>query len=66
MEICISTEGVVLKKYYFDNELVCMTEELMEVLDDACIDLESEKTAGIRHHINEIQRLLKPQNLRFS
>lgn len=62
MEIFQSAEGIMLKKYYPENELSEMVENLMEAVEDMCVDLGPEKTGDIRRHIREIQMLLKPQN----
>ena len=56
MEIFVSAEGIMLKKYHTENELLNMT----EALEDMCVDLGPEKTGNIRSHIREIQILLKP------
>ena len=57
MEIFTSDEGIVLKKYYPENELEGMTKNLMEAVEDMCVD--PKKTGDIRRHIREIQNLLK-------
>lgn len=62
MEIFMSAEGVMLKKYYPENELLDMAENLMEAVEEMCVDLEPEKTDDIQRHIREIQMLLKSQN----
>lgn len=62
IELFISDEGVVLKKYYPENELFEMAQILMEYVEDICVDLGPEKTGDIRRHIREIQNLLKPEN----
>lgn len=62
MEIFQSAKGIMLKKYYPENELSDMAENLMEAVEDMCVDLGPEKTGDIRRHIREIQMLLKPQN----
>lgn len=59
MEIFTSDEGIVLKKYYPENELEGMTKNLMKAVEDMCVDLGSKKTGDIRRHIREIQNLLK-------
>lgn len=59
MEIFTSDEGIVLKKYYPENELEGMTKNLMEAVEDMCVDLGTKKTGDIRWHIREIQNLLK-------
>lgn len=59
MEIFITAEGVLLKKYYPKNELSDMANVLMEYVEDMCVDLGPEKTGDIRRHIREIQNLLK-------
>ena len=60
MEIFVSAEGIMLKKYHTENELLNMTENLKEALEDMCVDVGPEKTGNIRSHIREIQILLKP------
>lgn len=60
MEIFVSAEGIMLKKYHTEKELLNMTENLKEALEDMCVDLGPEKTGNIRSHIREIQILLKP------
>lgn len=62
MEIYVSADGVILKKYYPGNELSSMAANLQEAVEDMCVDLGPEKTGDIRRHIREIQRLLNPQN----
>lgn len=62
MEIFVTTEGVLLKKYYTESELSDIVQNLSDAVDDACIDLGAEMTGNIRRHIREIQMLLKPQN----
>ena len=59
MEIFTSDEGIVLKKYYPENEFEGMTKNLMEAVEDMCVDLGPKKTGDIRRHIREIQNLLK-------
>lgn len=59
MEIFTSDEGIVLKKYYPENELEGRTKNLMEAVEDMCVDLGPKKTGDIRRHIREIQNLLK-------
>lgn len=39
-----------------------MTKNLMEAVEDMCVDLGPEKTGDIRRHIRDIQRLLKQDN----
>lgn len=62
MEIFTSNGGIVLKKYYPENELDDMTKNLMEAVEDMCVDLGPEKTGDIRRHIREIQKLLKTED----
>ena len=62
MEIFQSAEGIMLKKYYPENELSDMAKNLMEAVDDMCVDLGPEKTGDIRRHIRKIQMLLKSQD----
>lgn len=62
IEIFTSAEGIVLKKYYPENELEGMTKKLMEAVEDMCVSLGPKKTGDIRRHIREIQNLLKQGN----
>ncbi|WP_395546856.1 AbrB/MazE/SpoVT family DNA-binding domain-containing protein [Lacrimispora sp. HJ1] len=62
MEIFVTTDGVLLKKYYPESELYDVVRNLSDAVDDACVDLGEEMTVNIRKHIREIQMLLKPQN----
>lgn len=62
MEIFASAEGIMLKKYYPEKELSDMAANLMETVEDMCVDLGPEKIGDIRRHIREIQMLLKPLN----
>ena len=61
MEIHYSKEGIFIKKYYPESELSEMIENLMEALEDMCVDLGQEKIEDIRRHILEIQEILKDQ-----
>ena len=61
MEIFMSKDEITLKKYYPEEELGGMAKNLMEAVEDMCVDLGPEKTGDIRRHIREIQMLLKPQ-----
>lgn len=62
MELFVSDEGVMLKKYYPENELSEMVQSLMESVEDMRVTLGSEKTGDIRRHIREIQNLLNQGN----
>lgn len=62
MKIFVSSDGITLKRYYPEGELEDMTKNLMEAVEDMCINLGPEKTGGIRRHIREIQNLLKQKN----
>lgn len=62
MEIFMSAEGIMLKKYYPENELADMAANLMEAVEEMCVELGPEKTGDIRRRIHEIQSLLKPVN----
>ena len=59
MELFISDEGLMLKKYLPENELLEMTKVLMEFVEDGCVDLGAKKTGDIRRHIREITKILK-------
>lgn len=62
MEIYVSADGVILKKYCPVNELSSMAANLQEAVEDMRVDLGPEKTGDIRRHIREIQNLLKQGN----
>lgn len=62
MEIFMSKDEITLKKYYPENDLNSMAENLMESVEDMRVHLGPEKTGGIRQHIREIQNLLKQGN----
>lgn len=54
--------AIVFKRYDNENELSNMVGNLMETVEDMCVDLGPEKTGNIRRHIREIQKLLKQNN----
>lgn len=62
MEISVSAEGIMLKKYNPENELSDMAKYLMEAVEDMCVDLGPEKTGEIRRHIRDIQKILNSSN----
>lgn len=62
MEIFTTAEGIVIKKYYPELGLSDILKNLNEFLDDACIDLGTQKTDDIRAHIRKIQMILTDKN----
>lgn len=58
MEIFTTAEGIVIKKYYPELGLSDIFKNLDEFLDDACIDLGTQKTDDIRAYIRKIQMIL--------
>lgn len=64
VEIFTSAQGIVIKKYCPEIELLEMTQNLMAAVDDIYIDLGPEKTGDIRRHIQKIQMLLKQKSKR--
>lgn len=62
MEIFTTAEGIVIKKYYPELGLSDIFKNLDEFLDDACIDLGTQKTDDIRAHIRKIQMILADKN----
>lgn len=62
MELFVSAEGILLKKYYPENKLSSMAANLQEAVEEMCVGLGPEKTGDIRRHIREIQMLLNKQN----
>lgn len=60
MQILLSGDDVILKKYYPENVLLNLTKNLMEAAEETYNNLEPEKIEGIRKHVHEIQHLLEP------
>lgn len=61
MEISVFSGGILLKKYYPENELSCMTKNLMEAVEDST-DMEPGRVMKIKDHLLEIQYLLGRKN----
>lgn len=59
LELFTEKGAIVFKRYDNENELSNMVGNLMETVEDMCVDLGPEKTGNIRRHIREIQMLLK-------
>ena len=59
MEIFVTDEGVLLKKYYHEQCLLDVLNTVNEEVEEICEDLGPEKTGDIRRHIREIQLILK-------
>lgn len=62
MEMFISEQEIVLKKYYPENKLLDMSNGFIEAVEDMSIDLGPETTRYVRQHVREIQKLLKPKD----
>lgn len=62
LELFTEKGSLIYKKYVVENELGDMVGNLMEAVEDMCVDLGPEKTGDIRRHIREIQNLLKQGN----
>lgn len=62
LELFTEKGALIYKKYDVENELRNMVGNLMEAVEDMCIDLGPEKTGYIRRHIREIQKLLQLEN----
>lgn len=62
LELFIEKDALIYKKYVVENELADIAENLMEAVDDMCVDLGPKKTGDIRRHIREIQNILKQEN----
>lgn len=58
MEIITSNDGIMLKKYYFENSLSDRVNDLIENVDDMCVDLGPEKAMDIKRYLQNVQDLL--------
>nr|DAE53206.1 MAG TPA: stage V sporulation protein T [Caudoviricetes sp.] len=61
LELFTENGTLIYKKYVAENELGGMVSNLMEAVEDMCVDLGPEKTGGIRRHIRDIQNILKQE-----
>jgi len=52
-------DGIYIKKYFPEKNLLARVESLDDAVDDICIDLGAERTADIRRHIRELKLLLQ-------
>ena len=59
IEIFATDDGVVLKRYRTNDELMISVNALSEAVDGTVDDLDYEKVREIRNHIREIRGLLK-------
>lgn len=59
MEIIPTQEGILLKKYYSETNLLDLLSTIDEEVKDICQDLGPVKTGDIRKLIRDIQQLLK-------
>lgn len=62
LELFTEKGSLIYKRYDVENELGNMARNLMEAVEDMCVDLGPEKTGDIRRHIWEILKLLKQEN----
>lgn len=59
MEIFVTEEGVLLKKYYPQEGLLELMSAIAKEVEELSADLGPEKTGDIRRHIRDIQMALK-------
>ena len=59
MEIYMTEEGILLKKYYPHAGLSDLISAAAEEVEELSADLGPEKTGNIRRHIRDIQKVLK-------
>lgn len=59
MEILVTEEGVLLKKYYPQTVLLDLLSTIAKEVEELSADLGPEKTGDIRRHIRDIQKALK-------
>ena len=61
MEIIPSPEGILLKKYYPEENLSELLTVINDEVEELCKDLGPERTGDIRRHLREIQKVLNPE-----
>lgn len=59
MEIFVTEEGILLKKYYPQAGLLELMSAIAKEVEELSSDLGPEKTGDIRRHIRDIQMALK-------
>ncbi|WP_024294949.1 AbrB/MazE/SpoVT family DNA-binding domain-containing protein [Lacrimispora indolis] len=59
MEILVTEEGVLLKKYYPQTVLLDLLSTIAKEVEELSADLGPEKTGDIRRYIRDIQKALK-------
>lgn len=59
VEICTTSEGILLKKYITEEELMTSVRALSDAIDDCAYDLGEEKVSAIMEHISDIRKILK-------
>lgn len=59
MEIYTTSEGILLKKYITEEELMSNVRSLSEAIDDCEYALGENKVSDIRKHIEKIMNILK-------
>jgi len=59
MEIIPTSEGILLKKYYAEANLLDLLASVDEEICELGKDLGFKKTGDIRRHIGDIQKILK-------
>lgn len=62
LEIFVSDEGILLKKYSPEKPLADMVRQLRVSVEETSIDLGPEIAGEIQNHLREIQLILKSQN----
>lgn len=62
MEIFITSDGILLKKYCPEINLVELVQQLDDSVEDASIDLDSNKMEIIRRAIKKIKKVLQTGN----
>lgn len=61
IEIFTKDDGIVLKRYKTDDEIMISVNALSEAVDGSVDDLDYEKVREIRKHIREIREILKTE-----
>ena len=61
MEIFVTEEGVLLKKYYPEENLSELLTVINDEVEELCKDLGPERTGDIRRHLRDIQKVLNPE-----
>lgn len=59
MEIKVSDNGIVLRKFKEGMQAIEIAKDLENIIDEICVDLGPEKTGVIRRNLREIKHILK-------